>query len=143
MDQLWAPWRLAYIANSGPPAAEDACFICRGLAEADDRAHLIAYRGFHCAVVLNRFPYNNGHLMVAPNAHKGQMGRVVIGFRSHKLLGETILPPLQASCRAAECTANSGVRQPGRGDEKCQCKRSGVCHRSIVANCSTRSLLPA
>jgi ATP adenylyltransferase len=70
MDQLWAPWRLAYIANPKPPSTDDACFICRGLAEADDRANLIAYRGVHCAVVLNRFPYNNGHLMVAPNAHK-------------------------------------------------------------------------
>ncbi len=73
MDQLWAPWRLAYIANPKPPATDDACFICRGLAEANDRANLIAYRGGHCAVVLNRFPYNNGHLMVAPNAHKGQL----------------------------------------------------------------------
>src|SRR5947209_7685470 len=73
MDPLWAPWRLAYIAIPKPPDADDACFICRGLAEADDRANLIAYRGVHCAVVLNRFPYNNGHLMVAPNAHKGQL----------------------------------------------------------------------
>lgn len=73
MDQLWAPWRLAYIANPKPPSADDTCFICRGLAEADDRANLIAYRGVHCAVLLNRFPYNNGHLMVAPNAHKGQL----------------------------------------------------------------------
>jgi ATP adenylyltransferase len=71
MDQLWAPWRLAYIANAKPPGANDACFICRGLAEADDRANLIAYRGIYSAVLLNRFPYNNGHLMIAPSAHKG------------------------------------------------------------------------
>jgi ATP adenylyltransferase len=73
MDPLWAPWRLAYIANAKPPATGDDCFICRGLAEAHDRANLIAYRGAHSAVVLNRFPYNNGHLLVAPNAHKGQL----------------------------------------------------------------------
>lgn len=73
MDQLWAPWRLAYIANPKPPAGDDVCFICRGLAEADDRGNLIAYRGVHCVVVLNRFPYNNGHLLIAPNAHKGQL----------------------------------------------------------------------
>jgi ATP adenylyltransferase len=73
MDQLWAPWRLAYIANSKLPAADDACFICRGLAEADDRANLITYRGICSAVLLNRFPYSNGHLMIAPNAHKGRL----------------------------------------------------------------------
>src|SRR5262249_40572448 len=44
--------------------------ICRGLAESDDRANLIAFRGQRSVVVLNRFPYNNGHLLVAPRAHK-------------------------------------------------------------------------
>src|ERR1700745_1429566 len=73
MDQLWAPWRLTYIANPKPPGADDGCFLCRGLAEADDRANLIVYRGVHCAVFLNRFPYNNGHLLVAPNVHKGRL----------------------------------------------------------------------
>lgn len=72
MDTLWAPWRLAYVANSQP--ADDAgCFICRGLAETDDRRHLIALRTARSAVVLNRFPYNNGHLLVAPLAHKGRL----------------------------------------------------------------------
>jgi ATP adenylyltransferase len=72
MDQLWAPWRLAYIANPKPPGT-DPCFICGGLVETDDRAHLIAWRRTHCTVFLNRFPYNNGHLLIAPNAHKGQL----------------------------------------------------------------------
>ena len=72
MDQLWAPWRLAYVANPKPPAEQEPCFICKGLAEEDDRANLIAWRGPRTAVVLNRFPYNNGHLLVAPLAHKGQ-----------------------------------------------------------------------
>jgi ATP adenylyltransferase len=73
MDPLWAPWRLAYIAKPRPPGADDVCFICRGVAETDDRAHLIAWRGASSVVVLNRFPYNNGHLLVAPCAHKGQL----------------------------------------------------------------------
>jgi ATP adenylyltransferase len=73
MDQLWAPWRLAYVANPKPPAAEGDCFICTGLAQADDRANLIAQRGPHSVVLLNRFPYNNGHLLVAPTAHKGHL----------------------------------------------------------------------
>jgi ATP adenylyltransferase len=73
MDQLWAPWRLAYIANPKPPRADDECFICKGLAEANDRANLIVWRGAHSAVVLNRFPYNNGHLLIAPKTHKGTL----------------------------------------------------------------------
>ena len=73
MDQLWAPWRLAYVASAKPPTEHDPCFICRGLAEQDDRAHLVALRTEWSVVVLNRFPYNNGHLLVAPQAHKGQL----------------------------------------------------------------------
>ena len=73
MDQLWAPWRLAYIANPPKPHEDPGCFLCRGLAAHDDRAHLIALRTARSAVVLNRFPYNNGHLLVAPLAHKGTL----------------------------------------------------------------------
>jgi ATP adenylyltransferase len=72
VDRLWAPWRLAYAAapQKPPPTAGPDCFICRGLAESDDRANLIATRTEISCVVLNRFPYNNGHLLVAPKAHK-------------------------------------------------------------------------
>src|SRR4051812_3124752 len=78
MDRLWAPWRLDYVTGEKPPATTSemtagGCFICRGLAEADDRKNLIARRGQHCAVILNRYPYNNGHLLVAPNAHKASV----------------------------------------------------------------------
>ena len=74
MDQLWAPWRLSYVAAARPPAPEDDCFLCRGLAEQDDPRNLIVLRTPHTAVVLNRFPYNNGHLLVAPRAHKARLG---------------------------------------------------------------------
>jgi len=73
MDQLWAPWRLAYVAAAKPPADRDPCFICAGLAEANDRENLIALRTAKSVVVLNRFPYNNGHLLVAPQAHKAKL----------------------------------------------------------------------
>jgi ATP adenylyltransferase len=72
VDLLWAPWRSAYIAKS-VPSASDECFICTGLEAHDDRANLIALRTARCAVMLNRFPYNNGHLLVAPRAHKGEL----------------------------------------------------------------------
>jgi ATP adenylyltransferase len=76
MDQIWAPWRLAYVTVPKPPAGEDPCFICQGLAKDEDRSHLIALRTPLSVVLLNRFPYNNGHLLVAPRAHKGQLAEL-------------------------------------------------------------------
>jgi ATP adenylyltransferase len=75
MDHLWAPWRLSYITTpKDKPAAEgEECFICRCAAGADDRADLVVYRTALSLVVLNRFPYNNGHLLICPKAHKGQL----------------------------------------------------------------------
>src|SRR5205823_3514003 len=73
VDQLWAPWRLSYVAQPPKPRPGDDCFLCRGLAEADDRANLIALRSARTCVVLNRYPYNNGHLLIAPLAHKGTL----------------------------------------------------------------------
>src|ERR1700751_4620535 len=71
MDQLWAPWRLAYVAAAKKPSADDGCCICQGLAQNDDRHNLITMRTTHSVVLLNRFPYNNGHLLIAPRSHKG------------------------------------------------------------------------
>jgi ATP adenylyltransferase len=76
MDHLWAPWRLSYVATAKAPTAADPCFLCRGLAEQQDRANLIALRTPLSAVMLNRFPYNNGHLLVAPRAHKGRLDQL-------------------------------------------------------------------
>jgi ATP adenylyltransferase len=76
MDHLWAPWRLAYVAAARAPAPDDPCFICRGLAADDDRKNLLALRTPLSVVVLNRFPYNNGHLLVAPRAHKGRLDQL-------------------------------------------------------------------
>lgn len=72
MDRLWAPWRHSYVATP-TPVSDAACFICGGLAGDDDRANLIVARHARAAVVLNRFPYNNGHLLVAPLAHKSDL----------------------------------------------------------------------
>jgi len=73
MQQLWAPWRLAYVASPKPPTSADRCFICSGLAADADRENLIALRTQHSVVVLNRFPYNAGHLLVAPREHKARL----------------------------------------------------------------------
>ncbi|MER3416439.1 MAG: HIT family hydrolase [Gemmataceae bacterium] len=70
MRHLWAPWRLAYVAQPKPAEANDPCFICLALAADRDREHLVVHRSRLSVVLLNKFPYNNGHLLVAPKAHK-------------------------------------------------------------------------
>ncbi len=79
MDQIWAPWRAQYIQeSSGPRPGDPGCFLCRGLAAdpADDRANLLVWRREASAVFLNRYPYNNGHLLVAPLVHHGTLGEL-------------------------------------------------------------------
>jgi ATP adenylyltransferase len=73
MELLWAPWRSAYVAAAKPPQPDDPCFLCQGWSENDDRKNLIVLRTSLSMVVLNRFPYNNGHLLIAPRIHKGRL----------------------------------------------------------------------
>ena len=76
MDQLWAPWRLGYVVKAKDQTQSDQCFICEGLVGDDDRRHHIVYRTPASVVVLNRYPYNNGHLLIAPQAHKGTLAEM-------------------------------------------------------------------
>lgn len=72
MEQLWAPWRLAYAKTTGPNPSRE-CFVCRVYRETADRENLVLYRSAHSVVVQNRFPYNNGHLLICPIAHKANL----------------------------------------------------------------------
>jgi ATP adenylyltransferase len=76
MDQLWAPWRLSYVTTAKTQTSLDPCFICQGLARDNDRADLIVWRTPLSVVILNRFPYNNGHLLIAPRAHKARLDQL-------------------------------------------------------------------
>lgn len=64
MDRLWSPWRLPYVTGSGKSAD---CVFCD--AQTGEQASLIVFRGPSCFVILNLYPYNNGHLLVVPNRH--------------------------------------------------------------------------
>ena len=70
MRKLWAPWRLEYIQQAD---AQDGCVLCRAAAVGDEEG-LVVHRGAHAFVLLNKFPYASGHLMVAPYRHEGELG---------------------------------------------------------------------
>ncbi len=65
MDIIWAPWRMKYIMGE----KEKNCLFCRVAKEKRDRKNYLLFRGEKCFVILNTFPYNNGHLMIAPYRH--------------------------------------------------------------------------
>jgi ATP adenylyltransferase len=66
-NNLWAPWRIPYIRGLD---RDDGCFLCHDLAHPqEDDENLVLWRTERCLVVLNRFPYNNGHLLIAPARH--------------------------------------------------------------------------
>jgi len=67
MQRLWTPHRMVYIADTHQPDEHD-CPFCRAT-HLDDEQALIVHRGEHCYVLLNLFPYNNGHLLVCPYRH--------------------------------------------------------------------------
>jgi ATP adenylyltransferase len=72
MDYLWSPWRYPYIAQAqGEKQVE--CIFCDALARKDDAAALIAYRGTNVFVILNRYPYTSGHVMIVPYAHVAEL----------------------------------------------------------------------
>jgi ATP adenylyltransferase len=66
--RIWAPWRLEYVKDASKDVEED-CIFCAKPAQESDEENLIVHRGERCFVILNKFPYTNGHLMVAPYEH--------------------------------------------------------------------------
>lgn len=95
-QQLWAPWRLSYITNSADETQQtrgeseaseesaESCFLCRYEGEDPDKdaENLVVTRGESVITVLNRYPYNNGHLLVAPRAHLSDLS----DLSSHQML---------------------------------------------------------
>lgn len=69
MKHIWAPWRIDYIKAT----KTDGCFLCRYFGEQNDQQNLVLARGPLCAVVINRYPYTGGHLMVCPYRHVSEL----------------------------------------------------------------------
>lgn len=72
MEQLWAPWRMELIRQPAQPG----CFFCQYIQQNQDEKNLILERSQHCFVIMNRFPYSNGHLMVVPYQHTGDLAKL-------------------------------------------------------------------
>jgi ATP adenylyltransferase len=71
MDKLWAPWRMKYI--KGIDKKEEGCIFCTKPKESDDRKNMILLRGRHSFIIMNAFPYSNGHLLVIPFLHTAEL----------------------------------------------------------------------
>ena len=99
-ERIWAPWRLSYVQSTDQeqptpaqqlellPEADPACFICQAVADPDSRSRLVVDRSKVSLTLLNRYPYNNGHLLVAPNRHAGNLEELTPA--EHLEMAETI-----------------------------------------------------
>lgn len=79
MEHLWSPWRMTYIENSNPI---DECIFCKALSMDDGVNNLILHRGQFAFIMLNRYPYTSGHLMVVPNQHLANLWELDVQTRS-------------------------------------------------------------
>lgn len=86
--QLWAPWRLEYVANADE---QDGCVFCRA-ATAPGEDALVIHRGRLAFAVLNRYPYASGHLMIAPYRHVGDLLELTDdeALEMHRLAGQGV-----------------------------------------------------
>ena len=98
MDVLWAPWRLAYVTAKGGPGG---CVLCRALEQAGEADSLVVHVAPLSFVVMNLYPYNSGHVMVAPRRHVGNLAGatqeelaeiMALTRRMESVLGEVYRP---------------------------------------------------
>ncbi len=81
MKRLWAPWRRNYIEGG----KQGGCIFCEALKQADGPENLIAFRGSQAFVILNRYPYASGHLMVVPVEHKSDLEQLSASARAEMM----------------------------------------------------------
>ncbi len=84
MNHLWSPWRMTYIQNDLKKPGND-CVFCAAQTMEDGPDNLIVFRGEHAFVILNRYPYTTGHLMVVPNVHESELDNLDEATRSEMM----------------------------------------------------------
>jgi ATP adenylyltransferase len=106
MDRLYAPWRMAYVDQPAPNMAQaggTGCVFCDKAASHDDQKNLVVFRGALVFVLLNVFPYNNGHLMVIPYRHTALLTD----------LSEDTLLELMTTARQAQAALHAAFHPEG------------------------------
>jgi ATP adenylyltransferase len=100
MERLWSPWRLSYVTRAAGSEEDDGCIFCelRGRNE-----ELVLFRGRLCFVILNLYPYNNGHVMVVPIRHISELAATTADERAE----------LMGLVRHAEIALGEGYRPHG------------------------------
>ncbi|MGH7640203.1 MAG: HIT family protein [Candidatus Dormibacteria bacterium] len=73
METLWAPWRMAYVERVQSPEAQATCLFCDAAGSGGGSGDLVVHRSELALAMLNRFPYNPGHLLIAPKTHGGDL----------------------------------------------------------------------
>jgi len=84
MDQLWTPWRYAYVTTVDQATS---CIFCDAPKESDQQSRIV-HRGNYCYVILNIYPYTNGHVMVVPYAHLDEL-RMLPADAAHEMMALT------------------------------------------------------
>jgi ATP adenylyltransferase len=84
MDYLWTPWRYAYVTGA---EAAVGCIFCEAPKQSDEQARIV-YRGTHCFVILNTYPYTNGHVMIVPYAHLDELRKLPVDA-AHEMMDLT------------------------------------------------------
>jgi ATP adenylyltransferase len=109
MERLWAPWRLQYVNDTFPK--KPGCFFCNAWEDrGNEKEHLLLARGEKAFVMMNRFPYNNGHLMVAPVRHVGDMEEVTSAEAAEIWMLAAACKKIMAESMKAE-GCNIGINQ--------------------------------
>ena len=93
MEQLWAPWRMPFVEQSEP---RSGCLFCTVAQSDADEENLVVYRADLCFVMLNAYPYNSGHLMVAPYQHTGYLHEI------ERAVGSALFDTTQLATRALD-----------------------------------------
>lgn len=97
MDRLWTPWRYSYVSREAPAA----CIFCEKGVSGDDEASLVVWRGARNFILLNAYPYTNGHIMIAPYEHVGTLAEaaeetlvemMLLARRAEQVLGRVYRP---------------------------------------------------
>jgi ATP adenylyltransferase len=114
MDYIFTPWRYRYVSTA---ANDDGCIFCAMLAEKDDAKALIVHRGAKNFIVLNRYPYTAGHVMITPYAHVAELADVDAETLSEMmLLAQRVQRALAAAYQPDGCNLGMNLgRAAGAG----------------------------